>query len=226
MGKAFRGHCYYSFYCTGNTCNSTISRCTQKNIDASKALEKAESALTQVLSDANEINKLKYVIENQGAQVEVVSKMAFKAENLLSEIAELQKKSGLINEFMMIAIAAQNDDREAFDKLGIWAVDPCFPFFELAKLAYIRIRLSYNEFTAREYLEFPWKEVWKEVNEPNKIPFSNLCEVYHASSPNFHTSLLKIIWERKDMPRKKRMQFLVDILTKDESLAATYWAGE
>lgn len=160
---------------------------------------------------------------------ESISPKIIDAENRLNQVTETQQQSSKTlrglekkTEFTMIAIAAQTDDREAFDKLSSWSTDSSFPFSDIANKTKIRIRASYGGIATPGYLNIQWKE----GIDPEKLDFSVLRKEYDSIPPQYHTSLLKFIWERRDFSKKDRMQFLIDVLTKEKSLTATYYAGK
>jgi len=200
----------------------------KQNIDASSALEKAESAaadanhaLAQVISDASEINKLKHVIDNQGAQIEFVSKMAFKAQNSLSEIVELQRKSTLITDFMITVIKAQGDDRKAFDQLEIWAEDKTFFLQSDAFKVYAAIIDEHNP----PFFKEPPDVLWKQDVDPSKLNLLELKHEYENIQWYLKPGLIKYIYGRGDFPKYEKLEFLIETVKNDSSLRAIEYAG-
>ena len=109
-----------------------------------KGVGTIKTAAQQVTSDARTVAELKERVENQSATVDLVAKEASKAKALSEEVADknriaedkLETLDKAINkanstleeleavtEFTMTVVAAQNDDRKAFDELSHWAAD-------------------------------------------------------------------------------------------------------
>jgi len=195
------------------------------NVDASKALktaktaaEDANEALAQVISDANEINRIKHVIENQGTQIEFVNKEAFQTKNLLGN---LLNQFQLINGFMMTVINAQNDNRKAFDQLEIWFKDKTFILSGLAFKAWTTILDEHNQPILKELPSVPWPEGTK----PLELSLSELKLHYKSINWYFRPSLMEYIWKRDDFSKYERIEFLADVLKNDDSLRAVEYAG-
>lgn len=193
--------------------------------DASSTLETAKTAakdaneaLSQVLSDANEINILKHVVKNQGATIEFSIKEVFKTKNLLEK---LSKQFQLINNFMMTVINAQNYDRKAFDQLEIWSKDKTFLLSPQAFKAWVNILDQHNQSLFKEPGSFPWEE----GTDPSKLNLSDLKRKYETTNWYIKPSLIKYIWERKDFSKYERMEFLAYVLKNDQSLRAVEYAG-
>jgi len=164
----------------------------------------------------------KSIQEKVNPKIESASSKLSKIDEKLKEAEKIRKNLEEKSKFLISVIGAQNDNREEFEKLSDLANDKSFPFSEFATNAIIKIRTSYGGIVSPGFLNISWKE----GIEPNNLSFDVLCEQYAFIPPQYHTSLLKFIWERKDIPRKDRMQFLADVLNKDKSLTATYYAGK
>jgi len=122
----------------------------------------------------------------------------------------------------MIVLKAQNDDREAFNELLEWSKDSSFIFQNLAGPTIVQIRSTFSELALPTYINLTWGRGF----DPKKLTLSELRMHYNSVPAHYHTSFLKVIWENKNISKKERMKFLVDVLNKDESLLATYYAGK
>ena len=119
-----------------------------------KGVGTIKAAVEQATEDVNEIAELKKRVEAQSATIDLVAEKATKAQDLSEEIAskneiaakkldqinstlELAKNNLIelqsITDFIITVIAAQNDDRLAFDGLKKWSEDKKWIY-----------RLSYN----------------------------------------------------------------------------------
>lgn len=170
---------------------------------------------------AEEIIK-EQIIEKVTPQIETANSKLFEIDNKLKEAEEIRKNLEEKSKFLITVIGAQNDDREKFERLIDWSKDKSFLFSELASLTAIRIRASYGGIVTPGYLNVSWKG----GIEPDKLSFDVLRNEYNKIPPQYHTSLLKYIWERKDISKKQKMQFLADVLASDKSLTSTHYAGK
>lgn len=174
-----------------------------------------KTAAKQATIDAKEIATIKERIEAQSVTVDLVAKSAAKAEQKLKELET-------ITEFSKITIAAQNDDRRAFDVLESWVENKSFPMRKEAVNVFIKIRADYGGPIEPGYMNFPWP---KDV-DPNKLSISDLRKIYKSSDSLYHADLVNFIQKRTDMPKEDRMAFFIDVVREDGSLNATSYAGK
>ena len=209
-----------------------------------KGIGTIKSAAEQASTDAKAISDLKKRVESQSATVDLVAKDAADAKELVnelskknveiesyfkksvkltSEIVELQEKSVLINEFMMTVINAQNDVRKSHDKLLLWSKDKSFVLNSQAWQAWKEIVNKHNPIAYRSNRSLPWKE----GVDPSKLTLSDLKRNYqNQETLSFYKpALIEYIWKRKDIPKKERMAFLIDVIRNDDSLTAVEYAG-
>lgn len=150
------------------------------------------------------------------------------ANKKLQEIEEEIKKVNSISDdlqsiarFTTIVIAAQNNDRKAFDQLGAWANDKSNPFAQRALEAYSTIMDEHS----KPYFMSGYKIPWKEGFDPSSLTLDNLKDAYKTAPVNLRPAFIEYIWGRQELSKKQRMQFLVDIIEKDDNLIAVEHAG-
>lgn len=96
---------------------------------------------------------------------EELSQKAQVAEKRLSEVdtalataqtkvSELQE----VTEFTKTVLAAQNDDRKAFDRLGAWSGDPKFRFHSEAGAAWATVLDEHAKSFYMSGFTVPWKQ--------------------------------------------------------------------
>jgi hypothetical protein len=213
-----------------------VTEITLKDIGTIKSV--AEKAT----SDANAIAELRKRMEAQSATVDLVAQKSTKASNLAVELEErsvaaecklaemdaalrmARQKVGDLDEivnFTKTVIAANNDDRKAFDKLKLWAKDPSFPFRKEAALAYNKI---FDEHSKPFYFS-GFTVPWKKGRDPSQLTMTDLRRNYYSVPDWLKPALLEYIWQRGDLLKKERMTFLVEVIQHDESLRAVEYAG-
>jgi hypothetical protein len=216
----------------------------KKNIDASNALKIANAAVEQARADANEISGLKHRIEQQSATIDLVAGQAMKAKELSQEIADrnikaeeklteidsaLNKaKESLANlesysQYYAVVISAMGEDRTAYDQLGEWAADNSFPFREQAQ----QVRQKIMDDHSRSIPESGFTVNWNEGVDPNKLTLEQLKQDFFSPNHNPYTrrALLEYIWQRNDIPKILRLDFMVDVMKNDKHLMVCEYAG-
>ncbi len=129
------------------------------------------------------------------------------------------------SDFIMTIVAAQNDDRPAFDKLESFSKDKSYRFSKEAGRAWWKILDEHYQTSYRSGFPIPWKE----GIDPSKLGLAQIRKNYEyfekANSPHIRRSLVDYAWNRNDIPKKERMQFMVDVMRSDSSLMVVEYAG-
>jgi hypothetical protein len=121
-----------------------------------------------------------------------------------------------------LILAAQNDDRQAYDQISAWANDESYPFRKLALNAWISICSDYGG-----PLEPGYVSIEKSLGiDPDTLAFGEVAHLYRSVSAVYHADLIQRLSRRSDLPRAKVLGFLIGVLKSDGSLAATYYAGK
>ena len=216
--------------------NERAVEITIKNVGTIKAV--AEQAKV----DAQTISDIKQRIEGQAATVDAVAKTAYDAkrvaEDVESKSQEADKKLKNIDDavkqgraavaelqaytaFNNAVIAAQNDDRKSFDQLKTWAQDKNYPFSKAAQQAWMTILDSHDSAMSKGGFTIPWKE----GVDPEKLSFEELQANYKEAPAHIRLGFVEYIWQRQDLQKQQRMQFLIDVLQTDSSLNVVEYAG-
>lgn len=207
-----------------------------------KGVGTIKTAVQQVTSDAKTVADLKERVENQSATVDLVAKEASKAKALSEEVADKNKRAedkleildkainkanttleelDAVTEFTMTVVAAQNDDRKAFDKLKLWAEDKAYRFSGRAQQAWNTIMKEHS----KPYFVSGFKVPWTEGFDPSKLVLPVLAQQYQQAPAQLKPALLEYIWNRNDIPKIDRLDFMLNIMQTDSSLTAVEYAG-
>ena len=133
------------------------------------------------------------------------------------------KKQEEVTNYLLTVAAAQNYDRTAYDKLGTWSADKSFFLCDQASAAHTRIMSMHNNPMFQER-----SISWKAGTDPSKFTLSYLKKQYEGlqvSNSNMKPAMITYIWKREDIPKRDRMEFLIDVLKNDENLKAVEYAG-
>ena len=207
-----------------------------------KGVGTIKTAVQQATSDAEAVAKLKERVENQSAMVELVANEASKAKAISEDVADKNKRAEekleildkavtsanatldkleAATEFTLKVMAAQNDDRKAFDTLLELANDKEYPFADRAQQAWYTI---FEEHGKPLYLS-GFKIPWAEGLDPSKLTLSDLSRTYQRAPAQLKPALLEYIWNRNNIPEIDRLDFMMQVMKTDPSLTAVEYAG-
>ena len=207
-----------------------------------KGVGTLKAATEQAQVDARSVADLKERVENQSATVDMVAQEASRAKAISEEVSrknqlaeeKLDTLDKAINEasaalagldaareFTMTVLAAQTDDRKAFDMLKKWSQDNSNPFSTGATQAWATIFESHNQPMYLSNLTVPWKDGY----DPSKLSLAELIQQYRATPAQIKPAMLEYIWKRNDLRKAERLDFLVDVMRHDSSLRAVEYAG-
>jgi hypothetical protein len=212
-------------------------------ISLPKGFGTIKAAARQATADAEAIANLKKRVEDQSATVDSVANSAREARKLGDELSERIKttdtkltqvdqatrnaqaaleKMEQISAFATVLLAAQNDDWQAFNQLLNWVDDQNFPLHEVAASGYVAISSSHTSWLEPGYLKMQWGP----GVDPSHLSLSELGKIYSSHRPVYHADIVLTVWNRSDIPKKERMEFLVQVLKTSNSVTAKYFAAK
>jgi len=201
-----------------------------------------KAAADQASSDAQAIAEIRKRIEAQSAAVDLVAVTAARAETLTRELSEKSAAAEVkleevnqavsaarakvteleqIAEFTRTALAAQNDDRRAFDRLETWANDARFALRSEALGAWVGVLDAH----AQPFYSSGFSVPWKAGLNPSTLSLNDLRREYKAAPVFVRPALIEYVWNRQDVSKRDRAAFLADVLRGDDSLKAVEYAG-
>ncbi|MBC8415644.1 MAG: hypothetical protein H8E11_04370, partial [Candidatus Cloacimonetes bacterium] len=137
-----------------------------------------------------------------------------KFESLEKEVNDSFVRLNAINEFTLALLAAQNDDREALEKLDAWANDSTYVFYQLADNALLKIILDHSK---PFYYAFGTCS-WPEDIDPSKLDLQGLIVIFNQSEKYDQIPILEYISNRKDIHKKNKMSFYIDVMEKSKKV--------
>lgn len=205
-----------------------------------KGVGTIKSAAEQATTDAKAIAELRDRMQAQSATVDLVAQQATGAANLAQELSQKTNAAesklhevdealtsarreleeiDKITEFTRIVVAAQNGDREAFDRLGHYASEQS-DLSRLAADAYVGICSTYGGVIEPGFLNL------SSPSDLESLARDKVREFYVSLPSIYHAHAVHIIWKREDIPKDDRLEFLASVLQSDPSLTATLYAGK
>jgi hypothetical protein len=209
-----------------------IMRRTEKKMEALVAKQFEEPRIQAVVSEVAAERASTLMIEQITPEVarfktEVAKKNEIAEEKLKTLDNSIAKASATlgelesVTEYTKTVVAAQNDDRKAFDKLKEWSEDKNNPFSSKAAQAWNTIYESHNEGMYKANFPTPWNE----SVDPSKFLLPKLIQQYKGALAQLRPALLEYIWKRDDIPKVDRLDFMIETMKHDSSLTAVEYAG-
>jgi hypothetical protein len=192
----------------------TLYLASQQRTKADEALETASTAQRKTETSASQMQKIELQMQSAEERLRKVQEGLKASEENITHVNE-------IAEFTITVTAAQNDDRKAFDKLKAWMQDSDFPRASEARQAVEKIIDGYRELdTARIQL-------WiRDMLEKRKVTLQDIEALLKQSFPVMdRRSFVSYAWFRDDFPKKKKAEFLINIIRNDNHLAVVAEAG-
>lgn len=207
-----------------------------------KGVGSLKAATAQAETKLAEIEQIRTRVEAQSATIDLVAKDAREAKQLTEDIKKKSddveekvkkvdsalekatshtKELSALLEFTNTVVAAQNDDRRAFDRLKAWANDSAFPYAKEAAQAWQKVMDDHSKPWSVGGFSSPWKEGF----DPAKLDIRGLETQYAAAPTHIRPALLEYVWQREDIPKAVRMDFMMEVMRSDASLTAVEFAG-
>ena len=124
-----------------------------------------------------------------------------------------------ITSFMLILLAAQNDNRLAFEQLQIMALDSLYTYRSIAFSAWLNIIDIYNQPFVSKY----------RISEEIGIDSLSLNSIRNKFDSYFiydQLGILDYVAESNRFNKKEKMEFIIDIYIKTKSIKVTEKAGK
>lgn len=180
-----------------------------------------KAAANRASADADEVAKIRARVEAQSATVDLVAKNATEAKQISEEI---KKQTNLAEEklnelqaytvFNSTVLAAQGDNREAFDSLKKWLEDKKFPFQKSAQQAFQAILDAHASPIVIGVGNVPWKEGFNDKT----LTLEQVIRE-HQNVPDFiRPTFIEYIWKREDFKKNEKLEYFYHCLKETKSL--------
>lgn len=201
-----------------------------------------KTAAERATASADAIARLRERLESQGATVEAIAGEARKATELsnlaakqtteaeqklkrldeaIDDASNLLVKIKMESDFISTVVAAQNDDRVAYDRLRKIEKDTADWNNIRAGRAADVIFEQHNSPMYNSGLVIPWLPG---IN-PAELSLQKLKLDYNSAPPILRPAFIEYIWSRNDISKLQRLDFMTEIMRTDSSLTAVEYAG-
>jgi len=127
----------------------------------------------------------------------------------------------VLSEFTVTIIKAQNNDRKSFDKVRVWASDKDFKLSQAARGVWEKIL---DEHASPIFLS-GFTVPWLPGVVPEKLSFSDLNAAFKSAPSPIRMALLEYIWQKVNVSKNQKMNFLADVIAHDDNLSVIEYAG-
>lgn len=177
----------------------------------------------------DQLTKSKEEIRLRVEKLDEDSKQNLKTEtelkNTLAEARELLTKLDEQASFIMTALAAQNDDRSAYEQLEQWSKDTKHKFHSEAAMVIKTIQLNYSErMLGKSYRSLSWKDEAKANAFDQDIILYNWSVLPRS---DVAPAYVEFVWAHTNMTKEQKLHFLHSVVKNSRnSLQAADRAAE
>jgi len=134
---------------------------------------------------------------------------------VLVNAKETLKRFNEQSNFILTMLAAEADDRGAYEKLMAWSENPDFKFRDQAVKAVEKVQASHvtSVFNDRPYIKFDW------IDGDNHDSWNmNQIEArWHAVSPELARAYLEFVWGATNINKEQKLAFVHSVLTNSRN---------
>jgi hypothetical protein len=136
-------------------------------------------------------------------------------QTTIAEAKELLAKLDEQSVFMMTVIAAQNDDRNAFEKLDGWATNSQYQMQDEARKIVQAVRMNYYDpNNGKNFGVFPWSAV--APLKPDSLDIHQIEALWNFVVPQQSAKgFIDDIWGDTNITKIQKMTFLYSVIEKD-----------
>lgn len=181
----------------------------QKNITNQIAPIRAEF-LEQLSQSKEEIRQRVEKLDEDSKQTR---KTESELQTTIAEARELLAKLDEQSAFVMTVIAAQNDDRSAFETLNKWASDPKKRMKDEAGKIVWAIQLNYYDpHDTKTYGIFPWSVI---PGKPESLNIQQIEQIWSMVPSHSAKAFIDGIWGNTNITQIQKLSFLYSVIEKD-----------
>jgi hypothetical protein len=197
----------------------------QANVNAKAIADlknRAEAHTATIDRIATEAAEAKQLLNDLNINHQVATNNLSRLDRSIANSSLAVRNLQLLTELSSTILLAKNDSRQAYEQLLIWSEDSSFRFQKEASQAATSLMNHHNPRLVRSGFGMTWNE---DV-DPQVLSIDELWVAFSDIDPYQRIAILEFVWEeRTDIPLIDRLQFLVDVLRRDESLLVTEYAG-
>jgi|GEM_PF-2490780 len=191
-----------------------------KEIVENAAKNKASALMSEQINP--EVAKFK---EDMAQKIIKADVKSLEMDAQIRNANETIKNLDLYSQYYLIVLAAQGENRMAYDQLYKWSKDVNSPFRPMASNIYAKIMDDHSNF--RSIFASGFEVHWKEGVDPSKLTLEQLKQYFSQlnQDPYERRALLEYIYNRSDIPKVDRLDFFIDVLRNDNHLMVCEYAG-
>ena len=141
-----------------------------------------------------------------------------KLQSALDEANLIIKQLKELSDFMITASSAEYDDRESFEKLKQWALDPDYPLKTRALTAFLQIR---GDFWGER-----GKKNWASTADisklfPETLTLEQVRQNWQSTAPMLARDFIQRVWDHPGLSKENKLEFMHDVLENSRNSLLT-----
>ncbi len=134
------------------------------------------------------------------------------ATNAVLTVKRLEEQS----QFLSVMTGALSGSRKNYEQLVKWSRDQSYPFqAEAASAALLNFP---NPLSPTFNLK------WRDGIDPSKLTLEEIINDFQYIPGENHQAFVQFVWNRNDLTKRDRMEFLLNVILNDENLRAVFYA--
>ncbi len=183
-----------------NYAGNAISTQIEPEVTRFKDEVRLSASNTQALVDATQKH-----LADIDARVKSSAETEKQLKSTLDEATRVLAQLKELAEFVLISSSAVHDDREAYEQLKLWSVDPNYALRARAGAAYLQIRTEYWGMRGNKN----WA-VLPNASElfPETLTLEQVLINWKSISPFFARDYVQRVWTHPGLPKEDKLSFL------------------
>ncbi len=174
--------------------------------------------IAMIINSTDVLQKKEEQVDSKRTQYK---KMKEEHRNSLVEVRKTIEAGKKQSDFVITILAAQSDNRKAFEKLRLWSIDSTFPLQEQAKSAVLNVINSYAINDAHMRLH------WPPEFDSLKMSIEDIRAKWNGLPTRSARAYVEFVWNHHNITKEQKLTFLNDALKDSRgSLQAADWAAE
>jgi len=180
-----------------------------------------KTELTTLIADSS--TELNTKVKELDAKLTQTRATEEELRGLLTEARKTVDNVKEQSEFVLTVLAAQGDDRNAFDKLRKWSNNNSFALRQQAKAAELSILKSHSSFISDTHMNLSWRKGL----DPSAMSPAEIRANWRGIPSHLARAYVEFAWKHKNLTKDDKLIFLHDALSDSRgSMQAADWAAK
>ncbi len=142
-----------------------------------------------------------------------------------NEALKISDELKALTEFQNAIVKAQVGDRKSFGRLTKWFEDTSYPYNTLAAEAISSIWTKYSRYTREPIFNYYSPIEAYDIDLKEFKTIDDISDKFNSYGTWIRVPLIQYVWNRDDIPKNKKIPFLINVLKHDKHLDVFAAAG-